>query len=293
MTRKDKTEPSSKTTLKRVDVVRKLHHETGLSSSESAELVSRVFDHISDALGRGEDVKLAGFGTFKLRQKASRLGRNPKTGEECLIAPRKVVTFKPSVAMRERVESALMEKVGTPSAGDSLRHTGKVQTPLSVLEEKTGRERQAFPRIDRKVWIALFEVLGSFAFAGTKFQPRKAEAFIQSVLEIKTSLDPSAVVTRKSVSSWVTLNQDRWSKWVEADVLIQRFKSNLSTLKNISNKSDIVFAMVDIAIAEDDYSVLEKSLIAHAILEWDMPANIIQDIEYVCPEIIPDLREIS
>jgi len=201
LTRKDKTEPSSKTTLKRVDVVRKLHHETGLSSSESAELVSRVFDHISDALGRGEDVKLAGFG------------------------------------------------------------------------------------IDRKVWIALFEVLGSFAFAGTKFQPRKAEAFIQSVLEIKTSLDPSAVVTRKSVSSWVTLNQDRWSKWVEADVLIQRFKSNLSTLKNISNKSDIVFAMVDIAIAEDDYSVLEKSLIAHAILEWDMPANIIQDIEYVCPEI--------
>lgn len=293
MTRKDKTEPSSKTTLKRVDVVRKLHHETGLSSSESAELVSRVFDHISDALGRGEDVKLAGFGTFKLRQKASRLGRNPKTGEECLIAPRKVVTFKPSVAMRERVESALVEKVGSPSAGDSLRHTGKVQTPLSVLEEKTGRGRQAFQKIDRKVWIALFEVLGSFAFAGTEFQPRKAEAFIQSVLEIKTSLDPSAVVTRKSVSSWVTLNQDRWTKWVEADVLIQRFKSNLTTLKNISNKSDIVFAMVDIAIAEDDYSVLEKSLIAHAILEWDMPANIIQDIEYVCPEIIPDLREIS
>lgn len=293
MTRKDKTEPSSKTTLKRVDVVRKLHHETGLSSSESAELVSRVFDHISDALGRGEDVKLAGFGTFKLRQKASRLGRNPKTGEECLIAPRKVVTFKPSVAIRERVESALVEKVGSPSAGDGLRDTGKVQTPLSVLEEKTGRGRQAFQKIDRKVWIALFEVLGSFAFAGTEFQPRKAEAFIQSVLEIKTSLDPSAVVTRKSVSSWVTLNQDRWTKWVEADVLIQRFKSNLSTLKNISNKSDIVFAMVDIAIAEDDYSVLEKSLIAHAILEWDMPANIIQDIEYVCPEIIPDLREIS
>jgi len=97
-------------TVTRADLAESVYREIGLSRTESAELVEDVIDHISEALLRGEQVKLAGFGTFSLRDKKERVGRNPKTGEEVPITPRRVLTFKASQVLRERVDSALSKK---------------------------------------------------------------------------------------------------------------------------------------------------------------------------------------
>jgi integration host factor subunit alpha len=67
-------------------------------------LVESVISHVSEALLKGENVKLAGFGTFLLREKSERIGRNPKTGVEVAITPRRVLVFKPSQVIRERVD---------------------------------------------------------------------------------------------------------------------------------------------------------------------------------------------
>ena len=97
-------------TVTRADLAEAVYREIGLSRSESSELVESVIDHISGALLRGEQVKLAGFGTFSLRDKKERIGRNPKTGKEVRITPRRVLVFKPSQILRERVDSALTPK---------------------------------------------------------------------------------------------------------------------------------------------------------------------------------------
>lgn len=97
-------------TVTRADLAEAVYREIGLSRSESSELVESVIDHVSDALLRGEQVKLAGFGTFSLRDKKERMGRNPKTGKEVPITPRRVLVFKPSQILRERVDSALTQK---------------------------------------------------------------------------------------------------------------------------------------------------------------------------------------
>ena len=97
-------------TVTRADLAEALYREIGLSRTESAQLVESVIDHIIDALLRGESVKLTGFGTFALRDKNERIGRNPKTGKAVPIAPRRVLTFKPSQVMRERVDAALSPK---------------------------------------------------------------------------------------------------------------------------------------------------------------------------------------
>jgi integration host factor subunit alpha len=90
-------------TLTRMDLSEAVFREVGLSRNESAELVESVLRHISDALARGETVKISSFGTFSVRSKGPRVGRNPKTGEEVPIAPRRVLTFRPSHLMKERV----------------------------------------------------------------------------------------------------------------------------------------------------------------------------------------------
>ena len=90
-------------TLTRLDLADAVHSEVGLSRNESAELVESVLTHISDALVSGESVKISSFGTFSIRDKAARVGRNPKTGEEVPILPRRVLTFRPSHLMKDRV----------------------------------------------------------------------------------------------------------------------------------------------------------------------------------------------
>jgi len=88
-------------TVTRADLAEAVYREIGLSRTESAQLVEAVIDNITDALLRGETVKLAGFGTFSLRDKKMRMGRNPKTGEEVPITPRRVLVFKSSQVLRE------------------------------------------------------------------------------------------------------------------------------------------------------------------------------------------------
>lgn len=93
----------SQKTLTRMDLSEAVFREVGLSRNESAQLVERVLEHMSDALVRGEQVKISSFGTFSVREKSARIGRNPKTGEEVPINPRRVLTFRPSHLMKDRV----------------------------------------------------------------------------------------------------------------------------------------------------------------------------------------------
>lgn len=90
-------------TLTRMDLSEAVFREVGLSRNESAQLVEGVLEHVSDALVRGEQVKISSFGTFSVRNKSARIGRNPKTGEEVPINPRRVLTFRPSHLMKDRV----------------------------------------------------------------------------------------------------------------------------------------------------------------------------------------------
>ena len=90
-------------TLTRMDLADAVHSQVGLSRNESADLVEAVLGHVSDALVNGEAVKISSFGTFSVREKAARVGRNPKTGQEVPIHPRRVLTFRPSHLMRDKV----------------------------------------------------------------------------------------------------------------------------------------------------------------------------------------------
>lgn len=92
-------------TLTRMDLSEAVFREVGLSRNESAQLVESVLEHMSDALVNGEQVKISSFGTFSVRSKSARVGRNPKTGEEVPINPRRVLTFRPSHLMKDRVAS--------------------------------------------------------------------------------------------------------------------------------------------------------------------------------------------
>jgi integration host factor subunit alpha len=92
-----------KHTVTRSDLAEAVFRRIGLSRLESAQLVEMVIDEISDAILRGENVKLSSFGTFLQRSKRERVGRNPKTGVEAKISPRKVLVFKASHIMRERI----------------------------------------------------------------------------------------------------------------------------------------------------------------------------------------------
>lgn len=90
-------------TLTRMDLSEAVFREVGLSRNESSALVESILGHMSDALVKGDSVKISSFGTFSVRDKAARIGRNPKTGEEVPIHPRRVLTFRPSHLMKDRV----------------------------------------------------------------------------------------------------------------------------------------------------------------------------------------------
>jgi integration host factor subunit alpha len=87
-------------TLTRADLTEAVFKAVGLSRHESAQMVEDILEEICAALARGESVKLSSFGTFAVRQKAQRMGRNPKTGDEVPIAPRRVLVFRPSHVLK-------------------------------------------------------------------------------------------------------------------------------------------------------------------------------------------------
>ncbi|MCZ8170784.1 MAG: integration host factor subunit alpha [Brevundimonas sp.] len=90
-------------TLTRADLAEAINRKVGLSRAESLSMVEAILDHMGDALEKGENVKISGFGTFLLRDKAQRIGRNPKTGVEVPITPRRVMTFRASQMLKDRI----------------------------------------------------------------------------------------------------------------------------------------------------------------------------------------------
>src|SRR5262245_55366192 len=111
----------SEATVTRADLSEAVYQEVGLSRNDSAALVETILDQIVEALGRGETVKISSFGSFSVRQKGRRIGRNPKTGEEVPILPRKVLVFRASHVLKNRINRALSKAAAktapAPAAG--------------------------------------------------------------------------------------------------------------------------------------------------------------------------------
>ena len=105
-----KEEPLASKTVTRADLSEAVYQKVGLSRAESAELVEQVLGQISDTLVAGESVKLSGFGSFFMRSKGKRMGRNPKTGVEVPIEKRKVMLFKPSLNLKAHMNGELEEE---------------------------------------------------------------------------------------------------------------------------------------------------------------------------------------
>ncbi len=99
-------------TITRAQLGESVYQEVGLSRNESAELLEAVLNCISDALAGGETVKVSSFGSFSIRQKGRRIGRNPKTGEEVPILPRKVLVFRPSQVLKSRINEKRRPGIG-------------------------------------------------------------------------------------------------------------------------------------------------------------------------------------
>src|SRR4051812_23717625 len=100
----------SDATVTRAQLGEAVYQEVGLSRNESADLVETVLDEISNALARGEMVKISSFGSFSVRQKGKRVGRNPKTGEEVPINPRRVLVFRASHVLKDEINIAAQKK---------------------------------------------------------------------------------------------------------------------------------------------------------------------------------------
>ena len=94
-------------TITRAQLSEAVYQEVGLSRNESADLLETVLTYVSDALADGETVKVSSFGSFSVRQKGQRIGRNPKTGEEVPILPRKVLVFRPSQVLKNRINGRM------------------------------------------------------------------------------------------------------------------------------------------------------------------------------------------
>ena len=104
----------SEHTITRAHLSEAVHQKVGLSRNESSAFVERVLDEIAARLTRGETVKLSSFGTFMVRAKGGRVGRNPKTGQEVPIEPRRVLIFRPSHVLKDRINGGPLPE-GAPS----------------------------------------------------------------------------------------------------------------------------------------------------------------------------------
>ena len=93
-------------TVTRADLIEAVYQEVGLSRNESSDWVETVLDEIASTLTNGYNVKISSFGSFIVRDKGGRIGRNPKTGEEVPIEPRRVLVFRPSQVLKDRVSNS-------------------------------------------------------------------------------------------------------------------------------------------------------------------------------------------
>src|SRR3954451_11714118 len=108
--------------MTKADIVEALYEKVGFSKKEAADLVELVFDTIKGTLSQGQKIKISGFGNFVVREKRSRIGRNPQTGESIEISARRVLTFRPSQVLRAEVNASLE---GKPISADQLRRAAE------------------------------------------------------------------------------------------------------------------------------------------------------------------------
>jgi len=106
----------SGTTVTRADLSEAVYQEVGLSRNDSANLVETILNEMVESLTRGETVKISSFGSFSVRQKGQRIGRNPKTGEEVPILPRKVLVFRASHVLKNKINRALSKAAAKAAA---------------------------------------------------------------------------------------------------------------------------------------------------------------------------------
>jgi integration host factor subunit alpha len=146
-------------TLTRADLADAVFEKVGLPRNEAAELVEAVLKQIVHALEHGEAIKLSSFGSFGLRQKSERVGRNPKTGDVVPITPRKVIVFKASNIMKDRINAALADSQDTPESGNgskpakatkSADKSGKKAKPArSARPAKSAKQEKPAPEKKR------------------------------------------------------------------------------------------------------------------------------------------------
>ncbi len=105
--------------MTKADIVEILYEKVGFSKKEAADLVELVFDALKETLAKGQKIKISGFGNFVVRDKRSRVGRNPQTGQSIEISARRVLTFRPSQILRAEVNASLE---GKPVTADMLHH---------------------------------------------------------------------------------------------------------------------------------------------------------------------------
>ena len=103
--------------MTKADIIESVYEKVGFSKKEAAEIVEMVFDTIKETLERGEKIKISGFGNFIVRDKKSRVGRNPQTGEEIEISARRVLTFRPSQVLKNALNAGLDDLPVAPASG--------------------------------------------------------------------------------------------------------------------------------------------------------------------------------
>jgi integration host factor subunit alpha len=113
----------------KADIVDAMYTKLGLSKKEAADLVEMVFDSLKASLSKGQKVKISGFGNFVVREKRSRVGRNPQTGESIEISARRVLTFRPSQVLRADVNQSLENKPVQPDSARSTAHGAGARNP--------------------------------------------------------------------------------------------------------------------------------------------------------------------
>jgi integration host factor subunit alpha len=111
--------------MTKADIVEVLYEKVGFSKKEAADLVELIFDTLKSTLSQGQKIKISGFGNFVVRDKRSRVGRNPQTGQSIEISARRVLTFRPSQVLRAEVNAALE---GTPITEAMLQRARKADT---------------------------------------------------------------------------------------------------------------------------------------------------------------------
>ena len=126
-------------TVKRADLCNAVYHKTGLSRAESETQVELVLKEIAECLERGETVKLSSFGSFVVRNKRQRIGRNPKTGKGVVISPRRVMVFKPSESLKQRINIGCASLTNVPQEVLATALGGNVGKSL-VLTRRAAKQ---------------------------------------------------------------------------------------------------------------------------------------------------------